>query len=98
MDGGVLAVTQGPRLDTAAEVNRMERDGADMVGMTGMPEAALAKELGLEYATIAVVVNHAAGRGTSRDAIPLETIGAVVNPAMEKVKAMLEHAVISDVD
>jgi 5'-methylthioadenosine phosphorylase len=96
LDGGVHAVTQGPRLETAAEIDRLERDGADMVGMTGMPEAALAKELGLAYATIAVVVNHAAGRGDSREAIPLETIGPVVASAMEKVKDILEFAVISD--
>lgn len=98
VDGGVHAVTQGPRLETAAEVNRLERDGADMVGMTGMPEAALAKELGLAYATIAVVVNYAAGRGNSRDGVPLETIGAVIAPAMERVKAILEFSVLSDVD
>jgi 5'-methylthioadenosine phosphorylase len=96
LDGGVHAVTQGPRLETAAEIDRLERDGADMVGMTGMPEAALAKELGLAYATIAVVVNHAAGRGESREAIPLETIGPVVSAAMEKVKDILEFAVVSD--
>jgi 5'-methylthioinosine phosphorylase len=98
IDNGVHAVAQGPRLETAAEVNRLERDGADMVGMTGMPEASLAKELGLAYATIAVVVNYAAGRGNSRDGIPLETIGAVINPAMERVKAVLGIAVIGDVD
>lgn len=96
IDGGVQAVTQGPRLETAAEVNRLERDGADMVGMTGMPEAALAKELGLEYAAIAVVVNHAAGRGSSRQGIPLGEIGSVIVPAMEKVKDILEAAVVSD--
>lgn len=62
-DGGVYAVTQGPRLETAAEIDRLARDGCDMVGMTGMPEAALARELGLEYACCAVVVNRAAGRG-----------------------------------
>lgn len=61
--GGVHAVTQGPRLETAAEVRRLQRDGADMVGMTGMPEAALAAELGLPYACLAVVVNWAAGLG-----------------------------------
>ncbi|MGH8519562.1 MAG: S-methyl-5'-thioinosine phosphorylase, partial [Panacagrimonas sp.] len=55
MDGGVYAATQGPRLETAAEINRLERDGADIVGMTGMPEAALAREISLEYAAIAVV-------------------------------------------
>ena len=98
LDGGVHAVTQGPRLETAAEIDRLERDGADMVGMTGMPEAALAKELGLAYATIAVVVNHAAGRGESRAGIPLETIGPVVVAAMEKVKDILEFAVVSDDD
>lgn len=98
IDGGVHAVTQGPRLETAAEVNRLERDGADMVGMTGMPEAALAKELGLAYATIAVVVNCAAGRGNSRERVPLETIGTIMNPAMERVRIILEHAVEQDGD
>lgn len=64
VDGGVYAVTQGPRLETAAEVDRLERDGADFVGMTAMPEAALAAELDIDYAVIALVVNPAAGRGT----------------------------------
>jgi len=54
--------TQGPRLETAAEINRMEKDGCDLVGMTGMPEAALAKELNMDYAAIAVVANWAAGK------------------------------------
>lgn len=98
VEGGVHAVTQGPRLETAAEINRLERDGADMVGMTGMPEASLAKELGLSYVTIAVVVNSAAGRGNSRDAVPLETIGAVINPAMERVRNILEQVVEQDGD
>ena len=59
---GVYAVTQGPRLETAAEIDRLERDGADLVGMTAMPEAVLAAELGLEYAVLALAVNPAAGR------------------------------------
>ncbi|HEX5314150.1 MAG TPA: S-methyl-5'-thioinosine phosphorylase [Gammaproteobacteria bacterium] len=63
-DGGVYGATQGPRLETAAEIDRMERDGCDMVGMTGMPEAALARELDLAYAACARVTNRAAGRGT----------------------------------
>jgi len=62
-DGGTYGVTQGPRLETAAEIMRMERDGCDLVGMTGMPEAALARELGLCYACLAFVVNRAAGKG-----------------------------------
>lgn len=62
---GTYAVTQGPRLETAAEIDRLERDGCDIVGMTAMPEAGLARELGLEYAICAVVVNRAAGRGAS---------------------------------
>lgn len=60
---GVYGATQGPRLETAAEIRRMERDGCDLVGMTGMPEAALARELGLCYASLAFVVNWAAGKG-----------------------------------
>lgn len=62
--GGVYAATQGPRLETAAEIDKLERDGADFVGMTVMPEAALAAELGMEYACLALLVNPAAGRGT----------------------------------
>lgn len=62
IDGGVYAATQGPRLETAAEVDRLERDGADLVGMTAMPEAVLAAELGLDYAILALAVNPAAGR------------------------------------
>jgi 5'-methylthioinosine phosphorylase len=62
-DGGVYAVTQGPRLETAAEVDRLERDGAGLVGMTAMPEAALARELGMQYACLSLIVNYAAGRG-----------------------------------
>ena len=62
-DGGTYGCTQGPRLETAAEINRLERDGCAVVGMTAMPEAALARELGLPYASLCVVVNPAAGRG-----------------------------------
>jgi 5'-methylthioadenosine phosphorylase len=96
MDGGVYAATQGPRLETAAEINRYERDGADMVGMTGMPEAVLAKELGLSYAAITVVVNYAAGRGASRDGIHLDTVSAVAQPALARVRKVLEQLVAND--
>lgn len=58
---GCVAVTQGPRLETAAEIQRLKNDGCDLVGMTSMPEAALARELVLPYATLAVVANAAAG-------------------------------------
>lgn len=61
VDGGCYGATQGPRLETRAEIERMRRDGCDLVGMTGMPEAALARELGLDYACLAVVANWAAG-------------------------------------
>ncbi len=98
LDGGVYAAMQGPRLETAAEINRLERDGADVVGMTGMPEAALAKELGLTYAAIAVVVNHAAGRGSSKDGVRMENISAVAQPAMARVRSILECVVECDGD
>lgn len=62
-DGGVYGVTQGPRLETAAEVDRFARDGVDYLGMTLMPEAALARELGLSLAPLCLIVNYAAGRG-----------------------------------
>ena len=98
VDGGTCAAVQGPRLESAAEITRYERDGADMIGMTGMPETSLAKELGLSYATIAVVVNDAAGRGNSRDAVHLETVSAVAQQAMARVRNILGCVVGSDDD
>lgn len=91
-DGGVYAVTQGPRLETAAEIARLARDGADIVGMTAMPEAALARELDLPYGALAVVANYAAGRGDSRHAVPLDAIAAVLDQAMVRVRQILERA------
>ena len=90
-DGGVYAATQGPRLETAAEINRLERDGADLVGMTGMPEAVLAREISLEYATVAAVANYAAGRGDSAHAIPLDKIGAILDDAMSRVRRIIDR-------
>ncbi len=91
--GGVYAAMQGPRLETAAEINRLERDGADLVGMTGMPEAVLARELGIPYAAINVVANHAAGRGDSTNGIHFESLDVVLQEAMGKVKAIIEKLV-----
>lgn len=91
--GGVYAAMQGPRLETAAEINRLERDGADLVGMTGMPEAILARELGIPYAAINVVANHAAGRGDSTNGIHFESLDVVLQEAMGKVKAIIEKLV-----
>ncbi|HEU0233914.1 MAG TPA: S-methyl-5'-thioinosine phosphorylase [Gallionella sp.] len=98
VDGGVYAATQGPRLDSIAEINRYERDGADMVGMTGMPETALAMELQLNYATIAVVVNYASGRGDSQQGINMEQVNATASAAMERVRSILECVVSCDGD
>jgi 5'-methylthioinosine phosphorylase len=92
-DGGVYAITQGPRLETAAEIDRLERDGATLVGMTGMPEAALARELELPYAAIAVVANFAAGRGESRLRIDLFTIDKVLREGMARVARIMEKLV-----
>ena len=82
--------TQGPRLETAAEIDRLERDGADLVGMTGMPEAVLAREISLDYATVAAVANYAAGRADSAHAIPLDKIGAILEQAMGRVRRIIE--------
>lgn len=90
VDGAVYAATQGPRLETAAEVDRLERDGSTVVGMTGMPEAALARELGLPYAAINVVANFAAGRAASADGIHFESIEQVLHEAMLRVHNILE--------
>lgn len=67
--GGCYGATQGPRLETRAEIVRLRRDGCDLVGMTGMPEAGLAREMGLEYACLAIVANWAAGAGPDPDEI-----------------------------
>jgi 5'-methylthioinosine phosphorylase len=90
VDGGVYAATQGPRLETAAEITRLERDGADVVGMTGMPEASLAREISLAYAAINLVANFAAGRGESEHAIPLDRIEAVLGESMGRVRRVIE--------
>lgn len=92
---GTYAATQGPRLETAAEVNRLEKDGCHLVGMTCMPEAALAREQDLCYASISVVANLAAGRGT--EDLTMEIIEKNLNNGMEKVRQLLE-AVIPTLD
>ncbi|MEN8803887.1 MAG: S-methyl-5'-thioinosine phosphorylase [Thiogranum sp.] len=88
---GTYAATQGPRLETAAEIDRLERDGCSMVGMTGMPEAALARELGLAYASCAVVANWAAGRGAGP--IRMQDIETSLVSGMASVRHLLETAV-----
>lgn len=90
-DGGVYAATQGPRLESAAEVDRLDRDGADFVGMTAMPEASLALELGLEYACVALVVNKAAGRGNApiHEDVKSNTVSARMQ-AMKLLKAFFD--------
>ncbi|MDR2165615.1 MAG: S-methyl-5'-thioinosine phosphorylase [Zoogloeaceae bacterium] len=90
-DRGVYAATQGPRLETAAEIDRHERDGATVVGMTGMPEAVLARELGLPYAAVNLVANHAAGRGQSQNGIRFERLEEVLRETMGRVRAILAH-------
>jgi 5'-methylthioadenosine phosphorylase len=92
-DGGVYGAVQGPRLESAAEIDRMGRDGATMVGMTGMPEAALARELELPYVSICVIVNHAAGRGDSTEAISMEALVRTLDRGMDKVRSLLDHLV-----
>ncbi|PZP59820.1 S-methyl-5'-thioinosine phosphorylase [Pseudoxanthomonas winnipegensis] len=77
VDGGCYGATQGPRLETKAEIARMKRDGCDLVGMTGMPEAGLARELGLDYACLAIVANWAAGCGTGEEITMAEVLANV---------------------
>ena len=85
--GGVYGATQGPRLETAAEIARMERDGCDIVGMTGMPEAALARELNIPYASLALVVNMAAGLCDSE--ISMEQIQQIIDERMADIRRLL---------
>lgn len=90
VDGGCYGATQGPRLETRAEIARMRRDGCDLVGMTGMPEAGLARELGLDYACLGIVANWAAGAGPDVDElITLQDVLENVAIAMAGVPAIL---------
>ena len=89
--GGCYGATQGPRLETRAEIARMRRDGCDLVGMTGMPEAGLARELGLDYACLAIVANWAAGAGPiADDVITLDEVLANVAAASLGVAKLLQ--------
>jgi len=85
VDGGCYAATQGPRLETNAEIARLRRDGCDLVGMTGMPEAALARELEIEYACLALVANWAAGCDPEAATISIEEIHAHLAAATAQV-------------
>jgi 5'-methylthioinosine phosphorylase len=92
VDGGCYGATQGPRLETKAEIARMRRDGCDLVGMTGMPEAALAREMGLDYACLGIVANWAAGAGPDPDeTITLDDVLANVAAATDDVARILRH-------
>lgn len=90
VDGGCYAATQGPRLETNAEIARLRRDGCDLVGMTGMPEAALAREAGLDYACLAIVANWGAGCMGDEE-ITMEEVLANVAAATDGVPAILEE-------
>lgn len=85
--GGVYGCTQGPRFETAAEIERMARDGCDVVGMTGMPEAALAREARLPYAMLTLVVNPAAGRAP--DPFDMAAIAEVAATGMARIERLL---------
>ena len=87
---GTYGATQGPRLETAAEIQKLEKDGCDIVGMTGMPEAALARELELCYATCAVVANWAAGK--TDGIITMDAIEENLKTGMDRVRLLLEKA------
>lgn len=87
-DFGIYGATQGPRLESIAEVNRMEKDGCDLVGMTGMPEAVLARELNIPYASLCLVVNPAAGKADTL--ITMDDIRAVIDLGMEEIKKIID--------
>jgi 5'-methylthioinosine phosphorylase len=92
VDGGCYGATQGPRLETRAEIARMRRDGCDIVGMTGMPEAGLAREMGLDYACLGIVANWAAGAGPDPDeAITMDEVLGNVAVATADVGRLLRQ-------
>jgi len=86
---GVYGCTNGPRLETAAEIRRLQKDGCTVVGMTGMPEAVLARELGLRYACLAVVANAAAGTDVNQAEVSVEAIMASLARSMTTVQRVL---------
>jgi 5'-methylthioinosine phosphorylase len=92
-DGGTYAVTQGPRLETAAEIEKYERDGCDIVGMTAMPEAALSRELDIRYASLCLSVNPAAGKTT--EIITMDDIKKVIDTGMSQVTQLLNQCVLT---
>lgn len=86
-DGGCIGVSQGPRLETAAEINKFKQDGCDMVGMTTMPEAALAREAGLDYASLCIIANW--GAGLEKEPVTMAAIEATLARAMIIVRKLL---------
>ncbi len=97
VDGGCYGATQGPRLETRAEIARMRRDGCDLVGMTGMPEAGLAREMGLDYACLGIVANWAAGAGPDPDEVitlqdVLDHVAAASSGLPALLRALLDSA------
>jgi 5'-deoxy-5'-methylthioadenosine phosphorylase len=89
---GVYGCTQGPRLETAAEIVRMRRDGCDLVGMTAMPEAPLAREIGLDYASLCVVANWAAG--CTDELITMDAIEATLKVGMDNIRKILQQVLV----
>ena len=90
VDGGCYGATQGPRLESKAEIRRLQRDGCDLVGMTGMPEAGLARELGLSYASLCVVANWAAGCGPDEAEITLDEVLANVESVSDSLMPVVD--------
>lgn len=91
VDGATYAAVQGPRLETAAEIRRLEKDGCDLVGMTGMPEACLAREAELPYATLAIVANWAAGK--TKDVLTMTEIQHTLAAGIDDVKSIIAHVI-----
>ncbi|MEM9302928.1 MAG: S-methyl-5'-thioinosine phosphorylase [Pseudomonadota bacterium] len=90
----VYGVTQGPRLETAAEIRRMRQDGCGLVGMTGMPEAVLARELGLAYVSLCLIGNWAAGFRPDEPEITLDEVLENVSAAMESALGVIERLLV----
>lgn len=91
VDFGTYGATQGPRLESAAEVSRLQNDGCDLIGMTGMPEAGLARELNIEYASLCLVVNWCAGLDSA--VITMDEINKVLDAGMTEIKRILEDVI-----
>lgn len=89
--GGVYVATEGPRFETAAEIRYYALIGGHVVGMTNVPEVVLAKEAGIHYNALAVVMNYGTGFAGDTVAVPNELVQQGMNHAWQLIKLLVQE-------